>query len=130
MMDSDVQWQGGTNRTVRAWRSTGAPDKTAAGRVSPGSLPSITRLGTIENVLGNKKSAVPLHLALLQGVRCAVVGDCGVVGLVPQHSVGGFLLWDHGELAVLFHCWVRCRRVRAAIGAVCICARLVAWSCG
>jgi len=38
-------------RTVRAWRSGGAPDRIAAGTVSPGSLPSINRFGTGENVL-------------------------------------------------------------------------------
>lgn len=40
--------------TVRAWRSVGAPERTAAGRVGPGSLPSITRLGTGENWLRGK----------------------------------------------------------------------------
>lgn len=38
-------------RTVRACRSTGAPDKTAAAVISPDSLPSITRLGIGENAL-------------------------------------------------------------------------------
>ena len=37
--------------TVRACRSTGAPESTAAGVTSPGSLPSITRLGIGENAL-------------------------------------------------------------------------------
>ena len=36
--------------TVLAWRSMGAPETTAAGRVSPGSLPSRTRFGTGEKV--------------------------------------------------------------------------------
>ncbi len=40
-----------TYRTVRASSSIGAPDRTAAGRTSPGSLPSITRFGTGVNVL-------------------------------------------------------------------------------
>ena len=40
----------GAYRTVRACKSTGAPETTAAGVVSPGSLPSRTRLGTGENV--------------------------------------------------------------------------------
>lgn len=38
-------------RTVRAWRSVGAPETTAAGRVSPGSLPSMMRMGTGEKEL-------------------------------------------------------------------------------
>jgi hypothetical protein len=37
--------------TVRACNSVGAPDTTAAGSVSPGSLPSMTCVGTGENVL-------------------------------------------------------------------------------
>lgn len=40
-----------TYRTVRACSSMGAPDSTAAGVVSPGSLPSITRVGIGEKVL-------------------------------------------------------------------------------
>lgn len=44
-----VFWARGTYRAVRAWSSTGAPDSTAAGRTSPGSLPSITRFGIGEN---------------------------------------------------------------------------------
>jgi hypothetical protein len=42
--------------TVRAWRSVGAPDKTAAATMPVGSLPSITRLGTGEKVLREDKS--------------------------------------------------------------------------
>jgi hypothetical protein len=38
-------------RTVRAWRSTGAPERTAAATLSPGSLPSMTRLGMGEKLL-------------------------------------------------------------------------------
>jgi hypothetical protein len=38
-------------RTVRACSSIGAPDSTAAGVVSPGSLPSITLVGTGEKFL-------------------------------------------------------------------------------
>jgi hypothetical protein len=38
-------------RTWRAWRSTGAPDRTAAATLSPGSLPSMTRLGMGEKLL-------------------------------------------------------------------------------
>lgn len=41
----------GAYRTVRAWRSTGVPETTAAGRVSPGSLPSMTLIGTGEKEL-------------------------------------------------------------------------------
>ena len=37
--------------TVRAWSSIGAPERTAAGVVSPGSLPSITLAGTGEKFL-------------------------------------------------------------------------------
>ena len=37
--------------TVRAWRSIGAPERTAAATDSPGSLPSITLLGIGENAL-------------------------------------------------------------------------------
>lgn len=37
--------------TVRACKSVGAPDRTAAATDSPGSLPSMTRLGTGEKVL-------------------------------------------------------------------------------
>lgn len=42
---------GGTHRTVRAWRSTGVPETTAAAMASPGSLPSTTRIGTGEKAL-------------------------------------------------------------------------------
>lgn len=38
-------------RTVLACKSMGAPDKTAAAVTSPGSLPSMTRVGTGENDL-------------------------------------------------------------------------------
>ena len=38
-------------RTVRACKSIGAPDKTAAGVISPGSLPSMTRFGIGEKFL-------------------------------------------------------------------------------
>lgn len=38
-------------RTVRAWRSVGAPEMTAAAVVSPGSLPFMTRMGTGEKEL-------------------------------------------------------------------------------
>jgi hypothetical protein len=39
-------------RTVRACKSIGAPDSTAAATESPGSLPSITRFGMGEKLLG------------------------------------------------------------------------------
>jgi hypothetical protein len=38
-------------RTVRACRSVGAPERTAAATLSPGSLPSMTRLGMGEKLL-------------------------------------------------------------------------------
>jgi len=38
-------------RTVLAWSSIGAPERTAAGRTSPSSLPFMTRLGTGVKVL-------------------------------------------------------------------------------
>ena len=47
--DDDIRW---TYRTVRACSSMGAPERTAAGRTSPSSLPSITRFGTGVKVLG------------------------------------------------------------------------------
>jgi hypothetical protein len=37
--------------TVRACKSVGAPERTAAATESPGSLPSITRFGTGEKLL-------------------------------------------------------------------------------
>lgn len=50
---------------TRACSSTGAPDSTAAGTTSPGSLPSITRLGIGENALQKNISLfviVALHV--------------------------------------------------------------------
>lgn len=42
--------EGDVYLTTRACRSTGAPESTAAGKMSPGSLPFMTRFGTGENV--------------------------------------------------------------------------------
>lgn len=44
-------------RTVRAWRSIGAPDSTAAATDTPGSLPSMTRLGMGEKVLRSRSKS-------------------------------------------------------------------------
>ena len=49
--------------TVRVCRSIGAPERTAAARVSPGSLPSMTRFGT-----GEKFLAIAIRLVALQRV--------------------------------------------------------------
>lgn len=46
--------------TVRAWRSTGAPESTAAATESPGSLPSITRFGMGEKFLNSHVLALSL----------------------------------------------------------------------
>lgn len=43
-------------RTVRACKSTGAPESTAAGKTSPGSLPSIILFGIGEKLLSSDKS--------------------------------------------------------------------------
>ena len=48
--------------TVRAWRSTGAPESTAAATESPGSLPSITRFGMGEKFLNSHVLALSLHV--------------------------------------------------------------------
>jgi hypothetical protein len=50
-------------RTVLAWRSTGAPDRTAAGRSRPGSEPSMTLLGIGEKVLSNVSTLAPALLS-------------------------------------------------------------------
>lgn len=71
-------------RTVRAWRSVGAPEMTAAGVVSPGSLPSMTRMGTGEKALCRDMSmrrhggVFPLQCAS----RSPVVDDSIVIGRV------------------------------------------------
>ena len=49
--DGEVYLNEASYRTVRACRSVGAPERTAAATVAPGSLPSMTRLGTGENCL-------------------------------------------------------------------------------
>jgi len=41
----------GNYRTVRAWSSIGAPERTAAGKTSPSSLPFMTLLGIGVNSL-------------------------------------------------------------------------------
>jgi hypothetical protein len=106
-------------RTVRAWRSTGAPDRTAAATLSPGSLPSMTRLGTGEKLLA------PVLASFLCGppavdVRCPVVDGDIVVWLMP-HSLGSAFLADLGRVGVeldggrIFGC----RLVRGLVGRVC-----------
>jgi hypothetical protein len=78
-------------RTVRAWRSTGAPDRTAAATDSPGSLPSITRLGIGEKLLHTYQSLVVVFRLLEGSVRGPVV-DCDiVVRLMPDCGSG--ILW-------------------------------------
>ena len=46
-------WRDCAYRTVRACSSTGAPERTAAGVLSPGSLPSMTLIGIGEKFLSN-----------------------------------------------------------------------------
>jgi hypothetical protein len=46
-----LRMKGESYRTVRACSSTGAPESTAAGVDSPGSLPSITLVGIGEKAL-------------------------------------------------------------------------------
>lgn len=65
-------------RTVRAWRSVGAPERTAAGRVVPGSLPSITRLGTGEYCLRRRNTVVSQGFCALGaglGLRLGINGE-------------------------------------------------------
>lgn len=65
----------------------GAPDKTAAGVISPGSLPSITRLGTGENCLEYIVNGRPFEVKMPQSSRCAMV-NCGlIVGLMLYHCL-------------------------------------------
>lgn len=69
-------------RTVRACSSMGAPDTTAAAVLSPGSLPSMTRMGTGEKLLSHAlafQSRCALHARLL---RCPVVCRNVPVGVV------------------------------------------------
>lgn len=86
----DGEEEGGRYRTVRAWRSMGAPERTAAATDSPGSLPSITRLGIGENVL-----ECMLVFERLWFVVCELHTMSGSLQL-PRSLVDAlqFLLWE------------------------------------
>jgi hypothetical protein len=58
-------------RTVRAWSSIGAPERTAAGRTSVSSLPFMTLFGTGENVLRRDE----LASMILNRADCPSLGD-------------------------------------------------------
>lgn len=76
----------------------GAPESTAAGTTGPGSLPSITRLGTGENVLGaGIVRAIDFQWKEPQKhLRCAVVDRRIVVRLVTRNRLAGLFLVDQG----------------------------------
>jgi hypothetical protein len=102
-------------RTVRAWRSTGAPDRTAAATLSPGSLPSMTRLGTGEKLL---QAALATFLSehVAGDIRCPVINGYVVVGLMP-HSLSGVFLANLGRVARELDSW-RILGRRLAVGLV------------
>lgn len=89
-------------RTVLAWRSMGAPERTAAGVSRPGSEPSMTLLGMGEKELPNVSTLAPTNAFVLSPkwfLRDSIVGSHVVVGLVSlAHSRG--LLGDHLSIAV------------------------------
>lgn len=70
-------------RTVRACSSTGAPESTAAGVVSPGSLPSITLEGMGEKFL--ERSARVVRPIARPYLRCSVVQRDIVIWVVSYH---------------------------------------------
>lgn len=93
-----------TYLTVRAWRSVGAPDSTAAARASPGSLPSMTRFGTGEKVL---RLSLDMSCNTLAGnLRGAIVNGDIVIRLMPHCSFLWVLGPDHGRFGL-----VRTRRI-------------------
>lgn len=64
----EITWQ--TYLTVRACRSVGAPDRTAAATTSPGSLPSITRFGTGEKELRGRLGKFGIIVDAGELTRC------------------------------------------------------------
>ena len=91
----------GIYRTVRACKSTGAPDNTAAGVISPGSLPSMTRFGIRENCLYNTISIAMLW-ACGSRLRSSVVNRSMVVWLMRHHCLTRAFLCYHWGIA---WCW-------------------------
>ena len=84
------EWEGEgqswTYRTVRAWSSIGAPEIMAAGVVSPGSLPSITRVGIGEKELSRCISLPGWLSKSTLSLRCAIVYCDRVVGIVCSNG--------------------------------------------
>ena len=83
-------------RTVRACKSTGAPESTAAGRTSPSSLPSMTRFGIGENWL--LYISLPSKRISLDSVRCSMVNRSMIVWLMIDQTFRRALLPDHGRV--------------------------------
>ena len=87
-------WEEVAYRTVRACRSTGAPDNTAAGVIPPSSLPSITRFGIGENCL-QEAVRVALFEACRVDSRSSMVDGSMVIWLMVHHCLARVLLSYH-----------------------------------
>jgi hypothetical protein len=98
-------------RTVRAWRSTGAPERTAAATDSPGSEPSITRFGIGENALCLQSAPHMPRISDWDALRCPVVGCNLVVGIVSCCALGRPFLSGHLR-RIRSLCWRFCRGIR------------------
>lgn len=88
-----------SDRTVRAWRSVGAPERTAAGTDSPGSLPSITRLGIGENELVPLISICVCKKGGIGWDSRGPIVDRYIVHRLMRNSLCGTLCTDHGRLS-------------------------------
>jgi hypothetical protein len=86
-------------RTVRAWSSTGAPERTAAGVSRPGSLPSMTRIGTGEKLLQAASASCLESLHSVASSRCPVIHGDVVIRVVFRLPRSRSFLSDHITLA-------------------------------
>lgn len=84
----------GTYRTVRACSSTGAPESTAAGVSTPGSLPSMTRRGTGEKLLYPPYQHTLVWWFAQSSLRCSVVDSDIPIRLVSGLSLRCSFLSD------------------------------------
>ena len=99
-----------TYLATRACNSTGAPESTAAGTTSPGSLPSITRFGMGENVLCNASFSMLFKHCSALDIRSPMINRCSEVRLVIYHSLR--------RIFSSYHSWISRRRswTRRGIG--------------
>lgn len=103
---------GSAYRTVRACRSVGAPESTAAATLSPGSLPSMTLFGMGENVLRHIISVLaPSMLPNAAISRCPVVRHDIVIRVMAWLALRSTLLPHQRLCSFLSSTWPASRRI-------------------